>query len=166
MRDGVRRLHEFLVPGCLVAITVWLWILTGQFQGGVGRYEVLGPSFFPKILLGALALVAMLQIVRGIAFGRGGAGGTKPEIHWRNLATALGVTAAYAGALGYAGFLLSTAVFQALLLALVFGYRTPAIVVGVPVGLTALYGGIFLKLMNVPLPRGRWLFAEFSRLFY
>jgi hypothetical protein len=166
MSDVVRRWRDFIIPGCLVAATVWLWILAGQFRGGVGRYEVLGPSFFPKLLLGALALVALLQIGRAIISGGGTAEPERSTIHWADLAAAVGITSAYAAVLGFAGFLISTVVFQVLLLTLVFRYRTAAIVVGVPVGLTALYGGIFLGLMNVPLPRGRWFFAEFSSLFY
>lgn len=166
MHRGIRRLRDVLVPGCLVALTLWLWVVAGQFRGGVGRYEVLGPSFFPKILLAALATIALLQIARSVITGFGERAEGEPRIHWRDLAIALGLTAAYAAMLGFVGFLLSTLLFQALLLTLVFGYRRPALVLGVPVGLTALYGGIFLGLMNVPLPRGRWLFAEFSRLFY
>jgi hypothetical protein len=166
MGKVVGRFRDVLIPGCLVAVTVWLWIVAGQFQGGVGRYEVLGPAFFPKVLLGALGLVALLQIGREIAFGGSRAEAEPPTIQWRDLASAIGITLAYAAILGHAGFLLSTVLFQMALLTVVFGYRRPAIVVGVPLGLTALYGAIFLGLMNVPLPRGRWLFADFSRLFY
>jgi hypothetical protein len=110
-------------------------------------------------------LVALLQIGRAILF-QGGGEMERPNIYWGDLAMVVGITSAYAAVLGFAGFLISTTVFQVLLLTLVFRYRKPAIVVGVPLGLTALYGGIFLGLMNVPLPRGRWHFAEFSGLFY
>lgn len=166
MDNVIGRFRDVIIPGCLVAITVWLWVVAGQFRGGVGRYEVLGPSFFPKLLLVALALMALLQIVRAIAFGGERTEAEHSAVHWGDLAAAIGITLAYAALLGFVGFLISTVIFQLLLLGIVFRYRRPAVLVGVPLGLTALYGSIFLGLMNVPLPRGRWLFAEFSRLFY
>lgn len=166
MPAALARFGELAVPACLVAVTAWLWTVAGQFKGGVGRYEVLGPSFFPKILLGALAVVSLMHIARMLVRRRPQGDGAARRVHWRSLAVALGLTLAYAAVLGVAGFLAATAVFQALLLALVFGYRRPALVVGLPLGMTALYGAIFLGLMNAPLPRGRGLFADFSGLFY
>lgn len=163
MRSG------WIVPAGLVGGALYLWHVAGHFRGGVGRYEVLGPAFFPKLLLAALVIVCLLQLggelIRLVRTRRMTANGAT-IIHWGDLALALGITIAYVASLKTLGFLVATPLFQVLLLAMVFRVTDWRLLLGVPVTLVALFTLIFVVAMNVPLPRGRWLFAEVSRLVY
>lgn len=159
----------WIVPAGLVGGALYLWHVAGDFRGGVGRYEVLGPSFFPKLLLAALVIVCLLQLggelIRVVRTRRMTANGAT-VIHWGDLALALGITIAYVASLKTLGFLVATPLFQVLLLAMVFRVTDWRLLLGVPVVLVMLFTLIFVVAMNVPLPRGRWLFAELSRLVY
>lgn len=159
----------WIVPAGLVGGALYLWHVAGHFRGGVGRYEVLGPAFFPKLLLAALVIVCLLQLggelIRVVRTRRMTANGAT-VIHWGDLALALGITIAYVASLKTLGFLVATPLFQVLLLAMVFRVTDWRLLLGVPVTLVALFTLIFVVAMNVPLPRGRWLFAEVSRLVY
>ena len=159
----------WIVPAGLAGGALYLWHVAGHFRGGVGRYEVLGPAFFPKLLLAALVIVCLLQLggelIRVARTRRVTANGAT-IIHWGDLALALGITIAYVASLKTLGFLVATPLFQVLLLAMVFRVTDWRLLLGVPVTLVALFTLIFVVAMNVPLPRGRWLFAELSRLVY
>lgn len=159
--------RELLVPFALLAAAVYLWVVASNFRGGVGRYEVLGPSFFPKLLLGALVVVCIMQLSQVLLRPRRIDSGVRAtKIHWRLLITALAITLAYVASLETLGFLAATPIFQVLLLVFVFKIRDWRRLVSVPAGLTVLFAFIFIGLMNVPLPRGRWVIGELSRLIY
>lgn len=158
-----------LVPAGLIGGAVYLWHVASHFRGGVGRYEVLGPSFFPKLLLAALVLVCLLQLGGELARmlrARQRVAGEAAAVYWRDLALALGITVAYTASLGTLGFLVATPLFQVLLLAVVFRVTDWRLLLGVPAALVTLFTLIFVVAMNVPLPRGRWPFAELSRFVY
>jgi len=160
----------WIVPAGLIGGALYLWHVAGHFRGGVGRYEVLGPAFFPKLLLAALIVVCLLQLagelIRALRARQEVAASGVATIHWGDLALALGITVAYAASLKTLGFLVATPLFQVLLLAAVFRVTDWRLLVGVPAALVTLFTLIFVVAMNVPLPRGRWLFAELSRLVY
>lgn len=149
---------------------LYLWGLAGGFRGGVGRYEVLGPSFFPRLLLGALIAACAVQftlgLVRLVKRPAGQTAAADTPVQWCRLALSIGVTIAYAAALQPIGFLVATPLFQVLLLIVAFRVSDWRVLVGLPPALTALFFLIFVVFMGIPLPRGRWIFAEFSRFFY
>ena len=49
---------------------------------------------------------------------------------------------------------------------LLLGEKSKGWIVGVSIGMTAIIVVLFTKAMYVPLPRGEWLFRQFSLLFY
>lgn len=161
---------RWLVPAALLAGSVYLWFVASNFRGGIGRYEVLGPSFFPKLLLAGLVVVAIVDL--GLTVGKkwkhvgyGQFAETK-LFYWKDLLLAFAVTIAYVALLRYLGFLPATLLFQFGMLLTVFRHKSWKVVIGVPVFLTALFFVIFSVVMGAPLPRGSGIFYEVSRLIY
>ena len=159
---------RILVPASFFVAAVFLWTVVGGFKGGIARYELIGPAFFPKILLLGIIALTAAEIVRVFISGRGG--GVEVETGVRfyplDLALAVAITVAYVAALHLLGFLPATYVFQAVLLAVIFRERRWHMILGIPLVLTSLFFVIFIALMGVPLPRGTGVFLEFSKLLY
>lgn len=158
-----------LVPASFLCAAIFLWTVVGGFKGGVGRYELIGPAFFPKILLVAIVALTLVEIARVLLARRragGPAAGTDVRFHPLDLGLAVAITVGYVAALHALGFLPATFVFQALLLAVIFRERRWPALLGVPLALTSLFFVIFILLMGVPLPRGMGVFLDFSKLLY
>ncbi len=168
-RDDVVRYRVVLVPALFFAASVYLWFVASAFRGGVGRYELIGPSFFPKILLVAMMALTAMEVLRGLAAARvakPGDGETKAAFFPLDLALSVAITVGYVVALHWVGFILSTLAFQSLLLAAVFHQRRWRITIGVPVVLTTVFFIVFIELMSVPLPRGYGIFHQLNKLIY
>ena len=172
--DDVVR-YRVLVPASFFAASVYLWFVASAFRGGVGRYELIGPSFFPKILLIAIIVLTAVEVLRALAAARRGTatrapklgdGETKAAFFPLDLALAVAITVGYVAALHWIGFILSTLAFQSLLLAAVFRQRRWRVVIGVPVVLTTVFFIVFIELMSVPLPRGYGIFHQLNKLIY
>jgi hypothetical protein len=144
--------------------------VASSFRGGVGRYEVLGPSFFPKILLAGLVLVTMLDIGLSLAkrwrHGAHGQSAANGRLYWNDLLLSFVITIAFVASLRYIGFLPAAILFQLAMLSVVFRQRSWKVLIGAPIFLTALFLVIFSLIMGVPLPRGSGIFYTFSRLIY
>ncbi len=166
--------YAVLVPASFFAAAIYLWFVASSFRGGVGRYELIGPSFFPKILLIAIIALSAVEVIRTLvarqrsvaAFGSGAPDGAKAGFFPFDLVLAVGITIGYVAALHWIGFILSTIAFQALLLFAVFRQRRWRIALGVPFVLTTVFFVIFIELMSVPLPRGHGIFYQLNRLIY
>lgn len=158
--------YHWLAPAGFFAASVYLWGVASNFRGAVGRYELIGPAFFPKILLAAIIGVSALALLRHFIARRQGGDTDTAAIHIGDLALAVAITIAYVAALHLVGFILATLAFQALMLGAVFRDRRWRIVCGVPVVLTTLFFVIFIELMGVPLPRGSGPFHQLNLLLY
>ena len=84
---------------------------------------------------------------------------------WARNAGAIGLSVAYFLLLPLIGFILSTPLFMMSFM-LLLGEKSKGWIVGVSIGMTAIIVVLFTKAMYVPLPRGEWLFRQFSLLFY
>ena len=159
--------YRWLVPAGLFLAAAYLWGVAAEFQGAVGRYELIGPDFFPKILLAAIMIASLAAVARDVvALRREPAGEETKTFFPADLAIAVLITVAYVAALHVIGFVLATFCFQALILAAVFRVRRWQTVFGVPAVLTTLFFVIFIVLMGVPLPRGSGMFRAFNSLLY
>ncbi|MCF3936157.1 tripartite tricarboxylate transporter TctB family protein [Acuticoccus sp. M5D2P5] len=171
-RSARSRFGALALPGLTLLGCVYLWGVTGDFRAVSGRYEAIGPEFFPRLLIGALAIMCLVQIARSLlrpaetTAEEADAAAASGSVDWRNLVTALAITGLYAASLHTVGFLIATPLFQAALLGIVFKTRRLVTLVLVPLLFTAAIAALFIGAMNAPLPRGRWLFGTFSRLFY
>jgi hypothetical protein len=78
---------------------------------------------------------------------------------------AIGLGVAYLILLPVLGFIAITPVFMIAFM-LLLGEKSKGWIIGVSIAMTAIIVVLFTKAMYVPLPRGVWLFREFSLLFY
>jgi len=78
---------------------------------------------------------------------------------------AIGLSIAYLVLLPVLGFIAITPVFMIAFM-LLLGEKSKGWILGVSIAMTAIIVVLFTKAMYVPLPRGVWLFREFSQLFY
>lgn len=164
---GSRGFWEIVFPLCMAGLSAYLWTVADAFRGGSARYEMIGPSFFPKLILGISLLIC--AIIGGQAFWAGRFENTPAplaKLRWGRLLAAATITFIYAVSLSHFGFLLATVAFQVMLLGIVFQLRRPSILILAPLLLTGILIVIFAIFMKVPLPRGIGAFSVFSRMFY
>lgn len=111
----------------------------------------LGPAFFPRLLAGALAVLALALLARAV----GGRSDPSPPPAARTglLAATLVLLVAYALVMPRVGFLVASPVFFAAVL-VCLGVREPVPVTAVAVGLTAVLYVVFGRLLGVLLPPG------------
>jgi len=167
---------EWIGPAVLIGGAVYLWYVASGIEPGFARTEVIGPAFFPKLLLAGLILVSLLQLARaGVARLRdvdSARAATKGEaspakrFYLLDLLLALFLTAGYVALLRRIGFLPATLLFQGALIFFVFRQRTLKFCAGVPALLTVIYFVIFIRLMEMPLPQGQGIFRELSQFLY
>jgi hypothetical protein len=175
--------HRLLVPATLLAVSALLWLVASNFRRGVGQYDVLGPSFFPKLILFGLAVVSLCDLVLSARQRvHAAAGGVVAESRdgkvvdhglrergsfcWTDLLLAAGITIGYVLLLPHLGFLVGTLLFQFALLFGVFRERRASVVLGGPFALTLLFLLIFGIGMDIALPHGRGIFLGLSRFLY
>ena len=108
-----------------------------------------GPAAFPRLIVGGLAIFALLQLMEP---GKG----EEPLPRGRQALKVVGVLVlllVYAAVLKPLGFIVSTIIFLvgALILA---GVRRPFPLVLMPVGLAVVLFYVFYELLRVSLPRG------------
>jgi hypothetical protein len=152
--------------GIIVACLFLLW-QTFAMTSAYSASELFGPAFFPRFVLGALIFVSALQIGQEAMRRRPAAPesvGARPDPI--AFAATLAAAVAYVVAMQYLGFLPATLAFQAAIFSLVFGMRNLRGIVLLPALLTTGYFVIFLRLLELPLPQGHWVFRDLSRFLY
>lgn len=149
----------------LAASLVLLWATIG-----LERHPMVpvGPAFYPRIVLGITAAMALLLVALDLVARRRSASLPAQPVppregeggpNYRLVAIAFGIFAAYVLALPYLGFRIATLAF---LVAMQVALETPrgarrwAIVLAVAV--VATFAGYFAfeRYLHVLLPRGRW----------
>ncbi len=140
-----------LVAGLLLLVLSGLYL---QQSLGIERgfaSDRLGPAFFPQLLGGALAALALVLVVRAL-FGRSDPT-PPPPVRAGLLGAVVGLLVLYATAMPHAGFLLATPPLLAATTA-ALGLRRPVPVAGSAVGITLALYLVFGKLLGVLFPRG------------
>ncbi|MFA5026587.1 MAG: tripartite tricarboxylate transporter TctB family protein [Candidatus Methylomirabilota bacterium] len=145
----------------LVAATYLFWE-TGNF---VKPGTTMGPSFWPRIVLGCLIVLvglASVDTLRALetrqAWGQSLATMDRGKLRFF-------AAIAYLALLPVLGFILTTPAFMIAFM-LLLGEKSVGWILGVSIAMTAVIVVLFTKAMYVPLPRGEWLFRQFSLLFY
>src|SRR5690606_22540924 len=160
------------VAGLVVAAV--LFALAGQIQYAA-RPGQLGPDFWPKLAIGLMAIVCVIEIARVLLGARGSAqgiadlldreseAGGQPRSQLPLLAGGIGLLALYAVVVTVLGFLLSTFLFLAAFMYL-GRYRNHVAIWSVAAGLTGAVALVFLRFAYVSLPRGVPPFDQFTDL--
>lgn len=154
----------------IFVVSLFLYWVTGSFgERTTLQGAQMGPAFWPRFLLGSLILltgIVSVATIRKIA---------KEKAWGETLMTmdrgkirffaAIGLGVAYLFLLPIVGFIASTPPFMIAFM-LLLGEKSKGWIIGVAIAMTAVIVVLFTKAMYVPLPRGEWLFREFSLLFY
>jgi hypothetical protein len=139
-------LARVCVPLAVLAVAgVWAWGASSLPLRGPGGP---GPGLVPLLLSGVLALLGLLLLRSTDAPAR-------PEPGWSQAGLVVGLLALYVVALAHVGYVLATLSFVGLGVWRCGG-RSPWLVAGTSVGLTAAAWLVLGKLFGVPLPRGPW----------
>ena len=134
---------------------------------GLTRHPLVpvGPEFYPQLVLGATALLALLLVVSDVIAHRRARVATPPPVstarpNYTLVVIAFAIFAIYVIALPYLGFRVATFAF---LVALPLAFERPRgagrrwiVVFSVALVATALIYLAFESYLQVLLPRGRW----------
>lgn len=172
----LRRLAPYVLVG---AVGLFLFYVATQFEFH-RRAGILGPDFWPKLVLGLLIVVCACEIARilssknpdtdigGVLAGIADAGSTTESAEpaanhpWRLLA-GMAATLGYVALVGTTGFFLTTSAYLAAFL-VIGGYRNRKIIAALSLGGALLLMFIFMKLVYVSLPIGSDPFAQVTLL--
>ena len=157
-------LGRVVAPLAGVIVAVALFVGTRGLDD-VARGEQLGPGFWPRFVLGGLALAAAAKVVENLRRPALSDAARPPAglagVRRGTLVAAITAIVLYVVLTPWLGFPLVTAGFIAAFMALA-GSRSPA-----SIGLAALVGTVvllyfFVKLVYVPLPKGDGVFETFT----
>jgi len=130
----------------------------------VAREGQLGPGFWPRLVLGGLALACA---GRAFTAWRGGPldAGERESVRGGVLAAAVALIGAYVLAVPLIGFPLATAAFVAAFMGLA-GVRTVRGLAASAAGGTIALLYVFVKLVYLPLPKGAGPFEDVTLALY
>lgn len=142
-----------LVGGVLLATSIFFWIETFDEAYDVSAVSAgRGPMFYPRILLAAWTLLALVVTLRGLREPPIG------PVRWRpslTVAGAMAVTALYVVGILHAGFLIATAAL-AFVLPLVLGYRNLIVLILFASLFPVVTWWLFDKVFKIILPTSPW----------
>ncbi|MCE5283906.1 MAG: tripartite tricarboxylate transporter TctB family protein [Deltaproteobacteria bacterium] len=150
--------------------SLFLYWVAGSFsEASVLQGGQMGPSFWPQFILGCLILLSGIvsvgtirKIVKEKAWGESFMTMDRGKVRFF---VAIGLGVAYFFLLPVVGFIAITPLFMIAFMVLL-GEKSKGWIIGVSIAMTAIIVILFTKAMYVPLPRGEWLFRDFSLLFY
>ena len=111
-----------------------------------------GPVFYPRILLGVMAVLCLVIIVEEL---RAPPAGTPTKAHLGAIAAAILLTGGYVFAIPQIGFLLATVPFT-FVLPLVFGVRRLWWLAAFSVGFATAMWYLFDRVFQIILPKSPW----------
>jgi len=132
-----------------------------------------GPAFWPRIILIEIIVLGIFLMAKWVVDARGN---LRALFLWPSLDRSekrgicrvlllMGLCVVYSILINLIGFLVTSLAFQVIAL-VVLGMRRWVPIISVPVLLTAVLYGLFIRVIHSPLPRGIGIFYDFSRLFY
>ena len=159
---------ELVFSVLIVLISAFLFWVAQSFEGSV-VYAKLGPEFWPTLVLAALIILGVIVSVGTVRKIAREKGWDEPLMTMdrgtARLFAAIGLIVGYLLLIKVMGFILTTPPFMVLFM-LLLGEKSKGWMASVSIGMTAIIVILFTKAMYVPLPRGAWLFRQFTLLFY
>ena len=145
----MRRADLLIGIGLLFFATLYL---RESFEITTGfASDRLGPTFFPRLLAGALAVCALALMWRSLR-GRSDTA-PLPPVRIGLFVGTVGFTLAYALFLRPLGYLIATPLYLASVVMLL-GYRSPVGVTATVVGVTGVLYLVFARALHVLIPMG------------
>ncbi len=156
--------------------SIFLWRVADLFPS-FEKYKNVDSDFWPKIILATMGVLAVMILFENISALRLQAkrkvkapsgiqdDTTAPAVDRKKMALMGLICIAYYWGLSLCGFVLATIVFMWLAMAVIGGAKKITAIV-YPVLFTGALAVIFVRFLELSLPRGVWLFHEFSLLLY
>jgi hypothetical protein len=172
----IRHIGDIAFSLLLCTGSIYLWFVADTFPR-FAKYRYVDSNFWPKILLAltcALSLGLLIQnlfALRKYMAQNTGRDKSDPtpgrpgEVDWRMFILMSLLCLAYFAGLQILGFLISTILFLWFSIVLI-STSNRWLKHLFPVIFTACIMVLFVKVLELSLPRGVWLFRDFSLLFY
>lgn len=172
----VKRIVDLLFTAAVFIGTVYLWLVADKFPA-FAKYRNVDSAFWPKIILvcmGILSVVILYENIVALRIQRikkraaapaGEAGVAAAAVDWKKMVFMGVLCIAYYWGLSLMGFVVSTIVYMWLAMAIIGGARRITAIV-FPIAFTGLLVAVFVKVLELSLPRGIGIFHELSLLLY
>ena len=158
---------DIIVCLIIIAASVFFYVQTFSFPTITG-YEKMGPGFWPRMTLAGIVILALIIMIGSILERKKGTASKADSRDQKNTAgllTCSGILFFFIFSISYIGFLLSAFLSMAAL-AYALGERNKVTILSFSFVMVLAVYLSFGKLMFVPLPRGIWIFREFSYYLY
>ena len=159
---------EIIISAVVFFGSLYLYFESMKFEG-LDVYGKLGPSYWPKFLLICMMALSFLVAVDAIRERKKGdsekAETSKADSGKVRFLFGVGFIVLYLILMQIFGFIILTPIFMIAFMYLL-GERKKIWIFVVSIGITIIIIFAFTKAMYVPLPRGKWIFLDFSHLFY
>jgi small-conductance mechanosensitive channel len=169
----VKRIVDMLFTAVVLIGTMYLWLVADKFPT-FAKYRNVDSAFWPKIVLvsmGILSVVILYENILALRIQRSkkrtasGEGAAAAAVDWKRM-TLMGILCvAYYWGLSLMGFVLATIVFMWLAMAIIGGAKKITAIL-FPIVFTGLLVVVFVKGLELSLPRGIGIFHDLSLLLY
>jgi putative tricarboxylic transport membrane protein len=159
----------------LLIVSIYMWFVADALPV-FEKYQEVDSDFWPKILMTMIGLFSVGVISQSMTALRAEmktplSGSPQAEddsavrVNWTRFAVMGGLCIGYFYGLQTVGFLISTLVFLWISIAFI-GLDGKFLRIFYPLIFTTALTILFVKVLELSLPRGQWIFREFSLLFY
>jgi putative tricarboxylic transport membrane protein len=172
----VKRIVDMLFTAMVFIGTVYLWLVADKFPT-FAKYRNVDSAFWPKIVLVSMGILSVLILYENIVALRiqrskkqvvasaGERDAAAAAVSWKRMIFMGVLCVAYYWGLSLMGFVLSTIVFMWLAMVIIGGAKKITAIV-FPIVFTGLLVAVFVKVLELSLPRGIGIFHELSLLLY
>ena len=169
----IKNIVDTVVAGLILLGSICLWLVADNFPT-FEKYKNVDSDFWPKVVLlviAAASIPVFYQSVRKLLANRNlHKEQTKEpipqeEVDVKRIIIMATISITYLLIFRTIGFLIATVLFLALS-SWLLGIRKKIVLFSFPLLFTTGITLLFVKLLNLPLPRGISVFREFSLFFY
>ncbi len=144
--------NDTIAGAIFMALGATAFFHTTKFDQTLITDNYLGATFFPRIVALVMVAISALVVIGGLRGNEETAGKASRKGLIRTFA-GIATIAAYAVAIEPLGFIISTILFNLIILVL-FGVRRPLTLMILPPSVSLIIYWVFYKLLMVPLPEG------------
>jgi hypothetical protein len=170
-----RRIVDLVFTVAVFVGSIYLWFVADQFPKFL-KYKNVDSDFWPKIILATMAILSLfilyenivsLRLQRKEAKSTASHDDDQPvsRVQWKTVISMGVLCIVYYWGLSLLGFIIATMIFMWLAFAVIGGAKKWIAVV-FPLIFTMGLALVFVKVLELSLPRGVWLFRDLSLLFY
>jgi hypothetical protein len=168
-----KRIVDLVFTTVVLIGTVYLWQVADSFPT-FAKYRNVDSAFWPKIILVCMGILSFVILFENIAALRLQIGKERSsaadsrgtaDVNWRKMILMGLLCVAYYFALHLIGFVLATIVFMWLAMAVIGGAKKIMMAV-FPLIFTIVLAVVFVKFLELSLPRGMGIFHELSLFLY